>query len=100
MTIIRDRFRDNGAPPRSRAFCSPEPRGPVALSCDRHRAFSRALTPVGGASQALLWHDADVPSKPEVVERRGRRVPAPPPSGTGEDPSHAPTHRPNRDVPA
>ena len=99
MQIVSNRFRDNGAGPRSRAFCFTDVQGLVTLPDDRNRAFSRAIAPAGGTSPGLLWHDAGVASKPEVIERQGRRV-ALSASRMRQGAVKAPTCCPKRDVPA
>ncbi len=100
MQIVSNRFSDNGANPTSRAFCSPDEQSLVTLPYGRNRCLSGALPPAGRTALLVLWHDADVPSKPEVVARRGRRIAAPLRSGIREGAARATTQRPTRDVAA
>ncbi|ACF13011.1 PEBP family protein [Chloroherpeton thalassium ATCC 35110] len=68
---------ENGAPiPPQYAFCAPASQGIVSLAKNRNPALSWSDVPEATQSFALIFHDRDVPSKPDDVNQEDRLVPA------------------------
>jgi Raf kinase inhibitor-like YbhB/YbcL family protein len=76
MKLTSQTFR-NGAPiPERCAFAKPDPRSHLALSDNKNPQIGWSDLPAGTQSLVLVCHDADVPSRPDQVNKEGMTVPA------------------------
>lgn len=76
MRIRSESFDSNAPIPERLAFCKPADEGHVALSDNRSPHIAWDELPPGTRSLALVCHDPDVPSRPDDVNKEGRKVPA------------------------
>jgi Raf kinase inhibitor-like YbhB/YbcL family protein len=76
MRVWSDSFRHGEPIPAPFAFGRRGPDGRFAPSDNRSPHLAWADLPAGTRSVAVVCHDPDVPSRPDDVNRDGRRVPA------------------------
>jgi Raf kinase inhibitor-like YbhB/YbcL family protein len=76
MKLWSDSFSHAAAIPEDFAFGRRDDAGRIALSANRSPHLAWSDLPAGTKSLALVCHDPDVPSKPDDVNKDGRRVPA------------------------
>ena len=76
MRVWSDSFRHGEPIPEPFAFGRRGPDGRFAPSDNRSPHLAWADLPAGTRSVAVVCHDPDVPSRPDDVNRDGRRVPA------------------------
>ena len=75
MKLTSESFAHNSPIPPECAFCIPDPDNYVALGQNRNPALSWSDVPDGTKSLVLLCHDPDVPSKPDNVNQKGKKIP-------------------------
>jgi len=76
MKLTVHGFENGAAIPPKFAFCAPASEGFVSLAKNRNPELSWSDVPEGTESFALIFHDRDVPSKPDDVNQEDRLVPA------------------------
>jgi Raf kinase inhibitor-like YbhB/YbcL family protein len=76
MQLTSKSFKDGAVIPGEFAFAVPDATNHVALSKNRNPELAWTGVPDGTESFALVFHDPDVPSKADDVNKEGREVPA------------------------
>ncbi len=74
MKLKSESFENDSPIPPECAFCIPDPENHVALGPNRNPALSWSDVPEGTKSLVLLCHDSDVPSKPDDVNKEGKKL--------------------------
>jgi len=76
MNLTSKSFHDGAAIPAEFALGKPDPASHVTFSDNRNPHLAWTGAPAGTRSFALVFHDRDVPSSGEDVNKEGRTVPA------------------------
>ena len=76
MRLTSTAFADGGRIPGDVAFCVPDPATHVKLAENMNPDLRWSDVPEGTKSLALIYHDPDVPSRGDDVNKEGRTVPA------------------------